>query len=319
MYCDITWPDGTPFACDTRGFLRRAVEEAAREGYTFQFGTEQEFYLFRNDSEGESTRIPYDNAGYMDVGPADRGENIRREICMTLEEMGIYPESSHHEEGRGQNEIDFRYCEALKSADDAMTFRNVVYAIADRNGAGADFSPKPMQDQPGNGMHINFSVKAGDSETGLEPVIAGILAHISDMTLFLNPLQESYRRLGTLMAPGYISWSRENRSTLIRVPAAFGKYERGELRSPDTMANPYLAFGLLIYAGLEGLRQGLVPPPAVNINLFRADRKALHDMERLPATLDEAAEKAAESGFIRLPEEILTAYLERTGLNKYNF
>nr|MCR4892140.1 glutamine synthetase family protein [Lachnospiraceae bacterium] len=195
MYCDITWPDGKPFICDTRGFLKKAIESASRKGYTFRFGTEQEFYLFRNDLEGESTNNPYDNAGYMDIGPEDRGENIRREICITLEQMGIYPESSHHEEGPGQNEIDFRYCEALKSADDALTFRGVVAAIANRNGAMADFSPKPIKGKPGNGMHINFSVKSGNKDISLEPVVAGIMKYIKDMTLFLNPVEDSYERL----------------------------------------------------------------------------------------------------------------------------
>lgn len=313
MYCDITWPDGMPFVCDTRRFLRKAVSDAAGRGYSFRFGTEQEFYLFRDDSEGEGDRIPYDQAGYMDIGPEDRGENIRREICMTLEEMGIYPESSHHEEGPGQNEIDFQYCEALKAADDAMTFRGAVHAVASRNGAAADFSPKPIKDRPGNGMHINFSVRACNKDVSLEPVLAGILAQIRGMTFFMNPVRESYERLGSHMASGYISWARENRSVLIRIPAAFGRYERGELRSPDTMANPYLAYGLMIYAGLEGLEKGLVPPAPVRENLYRAGQETLQGLEKLPESLDQAAEEAAASAFISkyMPPEILNAYLER--------
>ena len=208
MFCDITWQDGTPFECDSRHFLRDAVRKAEDKGYTFY----------------------YDEAGYMDIGPEDRGENIRREICITLEQMGISPESSHHEEGPGQNEIAFRYCDALKSADDAMTFRSVVSAVASRNGATEDFSPKPVKNKPGNGMHINFSVKKDGREVELAPVIAGILKSAAEMTLFFNPAKESYERLGTIKAPGFITWAKENRSTLIRIPAAFGEYKRAELR-----------------------------------------------------------------------------------------
>ena len=313
MYCDITWPDGTPFECDSRRVLREAVREAARRGFRFRFGTEQEFYLFRDEPEEEGARIPYDRAGYMDIGPEDRCENIRREICMTLEQMGIEPESSHHEEGPGQNEIDFRYCDALKSADDAMTFRNVVQAIAGRNGALADFSPKPLPDRPGNGMHINFSVSSRGGEMDLEPMTAGILAHIREMTLFLNQVPESYLRLGSHMAPGTITWGRENRSVLVRIPAAFGKNERGELRSPDASANPYLAFGLVIWACLDGLEKGLQAPPETTVNLFRAGEEALRDLGRLPASREEAAGEAAESAFIRehVPAGILASYLDR--------
>lgn len=313
MYCDITWPDGTPFVCDPRGFLRNAVKEAAEKGYTFRFGTEQEFYLFRDDGENEDLKIPYDKAGYMDIGPDDKCENIRREICMTLEQMGIYPESSHHEEGPGQNEIDFRYCEALKAADDAMTFRSVVHAIANRNGVKADFAPKPLAGRPGSGMHINFSVRAGGKDICLDPVVAGILKHVREMSLFLNPVKESYERLGGLMAPGYITWAKENRSALIRIPAAFGKYERGELRSPDPMANPYLAFGLVIYAGLAGLGERLTPPKPIEGNLYRKQADELSGLKRLPGTLSEAAKEARESAFIgeHMPGELLLAYLER--------
>ena len=312
MYCNITWPDGTPFACDARTFLRNAVDAAAKKGYSFRFGTESEFYLFRNDMEGVNTGIPYDDAGYMDIGPTDRCENIRREICITLEQMGIFAESSHHEEGPGQNEIDFRYCDALKSADDAMTFRSVVSAISNRNGATADFSPKPVEGKAGNGMHINFSVAKGKENVSFEPVVAGILKYVADMTLFLNPSKGSYNRLGSSKAPEYISWARENRSALIRIPAASGEYVRAELRSPDPSANPYLAFGLLIYAGLEGLENGLVPPTAIETNLY-ADGEKNPSLAKLPSSLKDAAELAQTSEFIKkyVPEEILSSYLKR--------
>ena len=158
MYCDISHPDGSPFEADSRGILRRAVKAAAGYGLRFYFGPEMEFYLFKNGPDGERTDSPCDNAGYMDISPLDKGENVRREICLTLSEMGIDPEVSHHEMGPGQNEIDFRYSSALQAADNAATFKWVVEAIANMQGLVADFSPKPLQDQPGNGMHINMSV-----------------------------------------------------------------------------------------------------------------------------------------------------------------
>ena len=298
MYCTITYPDGRIFENDTRSILKRAVARAAEAGYTFYFGAEMEFYLFKLDDNGEPTKIPYDRAGYMDVAPDDKGENVRREVCLTLEQMGIQPESSHHEEGPGQNEIDFRYSDALTAADNAVTFQTVVKTVAARSGLHADFSPKPLPDQPGSGLHINISVKGGDEMT-MPCVIGGILRHIREMTVFLNSTEQSYRRLGSHKAPKYISWSSDNRSQLIRVPAAVGQYRRVELRSADPMANPYLAFALLIYAGLDGLENRRDLPAASNVNLFTAGEEELARYETLPATLDEAAKYAADSSFIR--------------------
>lgn len=196
MFCNITYPNGTPFEYDSRMILKQAIEEASKEGLQFFFGTEQEFYLFQLDDHGEPTKIPYDHAGYMDIAPEDKGENIRREICLTLEQMGIRPESSHHEQGPGQNEIDFRYSDPLTAADNAMTFQTVVKAIALRNGLYADFSPKPLHHQPGNGFHINISVKSAYDQDCMNSMIAGILDKASEMTLFLNPLENSYERFG---------------------------------------------------------------------------------------------------------------------------
>ena len=173
MLCAVKHPDGTPCAADCRALLQRAAADAAQEGITFAFGSEMEFYLFRRDENGEPTRIPYDNAGYMDIAPEDKGENVRREICLTLEQMGIQPERSHHEEGPGQNEIDFRYADPVTAADNAVTFRTVVHTIAARNGLCADFSPKPLAHAPGNGMHVNFSVHAVDGRDVMPEVIAG--------------------------------------------------------------------------------------------------------------------------------------------------
>ena len=309
MFCAVSHPDGTPCDADTRSLLQQAVEEARREELAFSFGSEMEFYLFKRNEDGEPTRIPYDRAGYMDMAPEDKGENVRREICLTLEQMGILPESSHHEEGPGQNEIDFRYSDPLTAADNAIAFRTVVNTIAARNGLWADFSPKPLEDQPGNGMHINFSVR-GTGEDVMPQVIAGILRHVPDMTVFLNTTEGSYRRFGSNKAPRYISWSRENRSQLIRIPAATGEYRRAELRSPDPLCNPYLAFALLIRAGLDGVRQQMPLPPAADVNLYTASADTAAGYRTLPGSLAQAKTEARGSRFIAdsLPETVIGFY-----------
>lgn len=308
MFCSITYPDGRPFECDTRTLLVNAVKEAEKRGYEFRFGAEQEFYLFKLDDEGEPTKIPYDKAGYMDLAPQDRGENIRREICLTLEQMGIVPESSHHEEGPGQNEIDFRYSDPLTAADNVMTLQTIVNTVANRNGLCADFSPKPLSDKPGNGFHINFSVACDESDESAMPrVIAGVLDKAVDMTAFLNQNEKSYDRLGNNKAPKYVSWSSENRSQLVRIPAAIGEYKRAELRSADPSVNPYIAFALIIYAGLYGIENELELPFVADFNLYTADEKTLSEFKRLPETLAQAKKIALESDFIRehIPEKIL--------------
>ena len=305
MFCSITHPDGTPFAHDTRGILKQAVADAAKAGYAFSFGSELEFYLFRLDENGEVTDVPYDQATYMDVAPEDRCENVRREICLTLERMGIQPESSHHEEGPGQNEVDFRYSDPLSAADNAVTFLTVVKTIAARNGLYADFSPRPLEGRPGSGFHINMSVQGG-VEALMHRAMGGILDKITDMTLFLNPTEQSYSRLGAHKAPKYISWSSNNRSQLIRVPAASGEYRRFELRSPDCTANPYLAFALLIWAGLSGIENDIALPEACNVNLHTADSRNV-TLATLPKSLSDAKKCAADSNFIaqHLPQSLI--------------
>ncbi|MBQ3934713.1 MAG: glutamine synthetase [Clostridia bacterium] len=310
MFCRITYPDGKPFECDTRSLLRQASDDAAKEGYTFYFGAEQEFYLFELDEKNEPTKTPYDRAGYMDIAPEDRGENVRREICLTLEQMGIRPESSHHEEGPGQNEIDFRYAEALTAADNVMTFQTVVKTVARRNGLYADFSPKPLPGEPGNGFHINMSVRPDDSGESMVHMIAGVLDRVIPMTVFLDPAEDSYRRLGQCKAPRYVSWSAENRSQLVRIPAAPHEFRRAELRSPDPLANPYIAFALLIRAGLDGIRNQRDLPKPVNINLFKTGAEGVSGLAKLPETLADAKEAARNDGFIKthVPEKILDIY-----------
>lgn len=306
MFCSITYPDGRPFENDVRTMLKTAIAHAREAGYTFSFGPEMEFYLFKLDENGNPTDQPYDQASYMDVAPEDKCENVRREICLTLERMGICPESSHHEEGPGQNEIDFRYSDALSAADNAITFRTIVKMVAARNGLYAEFSPKPLPNQPGSGQHINISIRNG-SEKATNHMLAGILENVADITVFLNPTKQSYHRLGFNKAPQYISWSSENRSQLIRIPAAAGEYRRAELRSPDPMANPYIAYTLLIYAGLYGIQNELELPQPSDVNLFTADAETLAQYKTLPRSLAEARKRALNSPFVQkyLPQPLI--------------
>lgn len=310
LRCFVTYPDGRLFENDTRSILCDAVQRAEEAGLCFSFGPELEFYLFCLDDHGEPTKRPYDRASYMDAAPDDKGEGIRREICMMLQALNIQPEGAHHEEGPGQNEIDFRYADALMAADNAMTFRYVVKTVAARNGLFADFSPHPLEHGPGSGLHINMSVKADTGRDLLPHMIAGILEHVPEITVFLNPTEESYARLGRDKAPKYVSWSSENRSQLVRVPAAEGEFRRAELRSPDPGANPYLAFALLIHAAIDGIELGLPLPPAVDLNLFTADEATLAQYRHLPDSRSEAARLARSSAFVRkhLPQMLIDAY-----------
>ncbi|MDO4961886.1 MAG: glutamine synthetase family protein [Eubacteriales bacterium] len=310
MFCDIRYPDGTPYEKDSRAILKSAVKAARNMNLSVSFGSEFEFYLFNLDEKGRPTKDPIDQAGYMDVAPFDRGENIRREIVLTMKEIGIYPETSHHEEGPGQNEVDFRYSNAITAADNAMNFQTVVHAIAMQNGVYADFSPKPLPDNAGNGLHINMSVNIidGVDDTDYTPYfMAGIIKHIKELSAFLNPVEESYKRLGEKKAPKYISWSHQNRSQLIRIPAAKGQYKRIELRSADPMTNPYIAYALLIYAGLDGIKNRYELPDPVDIDLYNADAAELMNIDQLPGSLEEARKIAVDSTFINsvLPENFL--------------
>lgn len=293
MFCNIKYPDGTPYEKDCRNMLKKAIKAAKDEcNLTLSFGPEVEFYLFKLDENGEPTNIPFDNAGYMDIAPEDKGENIRRDICFTLEQMGITPEASHHEEGPGQNEIDFRYSDALTSADNTATFKWIVRTRAASNGLYADFAPKPLADQAGSGFHINIS---SSDQTKIPAMIAGILKHAEELTYFLNTTENSYNRLGECKAPKYICWGNENRSTMIRVPAT-KKTSRIEIRSADPECNPYLAFTLLIYAAIDGVANNLVPPAPVEENLFETSNSSI---KVLPDTLDLAKKIADESEFVK--------------------
>lgn len=313
MFCRICNPDGSVFINDTRSILIKAVADAKEAGYNFNFGSELEFYLFKLDEKGNRTYIPHDDAGYMDIAPDDRGENVRREICLTLEQMEIVPEGSHHEEGPGQNEIDFEYSDPLTAADRAITFKSVVKTIAARNGLYADFSPKPLTDHPGSGFHVNISVGDGKNGELMPYLISGILDKIREISLFLNPTENSYERLGSFKAPKYVSWSIENRSQLIRIPAAVENFKRLELRSPDPTSNPYIGFALLIYACIEGLDGHLPLPEPADINFYTASEEILSRFKSLPLSLEEAKKTAAASDFVNkhLPSSLIDAYLNK--------
>ncbi len=309
FYCDIRHPDGRTFDGDGRALLRRAVADLEQAGYRCQIGAECEFYLFETDEHQNPTGTPHDRAGYFDTAPMDRGENIRREICLTMEEMGLRPESSHHEQGPGQNEVDFAYTGALTAADNLVTFKSLVRVLAAQNGLYASFMPKPLKKYSGSGLHVNMSlqkdgqnifVPAGQGHSPqAESFIAGILDRIAEITLFCNPLTNSYRRLGAFEAPKYISWSHQNRSQLIRIPAAQGEKARMELRSPDPSCNPYVVFALLIWAGLEGIVQQKPLGAPLDLNTYSADKAALSGVQPLPDSLGRALQLAQQSDFVR--------------------
>jgi len=321
FYCDIRNPDGSQFWGDTRAMLKSVIKRIGQEGYLCNIGAECEFYLFKTDEGGEPTTVPFDDGGYLDVSPLDKGENVRREICLCLEEMGIKPETSHHEQGPGQNEIDFKFSDVLSCADNLTTFKQVVKSIAARNGLYASFSPKALPDKSGSGLHINLSLsKDGDNLfegfdyknlKEIESFIAGILQKTPEMTAFLNPLPNSYERFGSFEAPKYVSWSHGNRSQLVRIPAAHGERMRMELRSPDPATNPYIAFALVVSAGYYGIENNLLLPESVNADLYTADKSVTDALVHLPGSLEAAIRLAEGSEFIKstIGTDILSSFI----------
>lgn len=319
LLCEVYRPGGEPFAGNCRGFLRDVVSRYRQLGLTVNLGAECEFYLFERDDRGRPTRIPIDRGGYFDVAPLDAGENMRREICLTMEAMGFAPEHSHHESGHGQNEIDFHYTAPMKAADNLIIFKQIVRAVAARSGLHASFLPKPLADQAGSGLHVNLSLLqdgknlfenelASDSLPG--HFMAGILAHVGELAAFTNPIPNSYARFGSCEAPRYVSWSRQNRSQLVRIPAVSGENRRMELRSPDPSCNPYLAFAMILAAGLDGIERRLALPEPVNCNLFLSGNAA--GLEELPRSLEQAVQTATGSEFVRetLPRGLAERYFE---------
>ena len=327
LICDVYDPEGNPFPGDPRYVLKRAVAEAAKEGYTFHVGPECEFFLFQSDENGLPTTITHEQAGYFDIGPTDFGENARRDIVMTLEDMGFVVEASHHEVAPAQHEIDFQYGEALDTADKIITFKLAVKSIAKQHGLHATFMPKPVYGVAGSGMHINMSLfkdgknifADGQDVNGLSReayyFIGGLLKHMKAITAIVNPLINSYKRLVPgYEAPVHIAWSAKNRSPLIRVPAAKGESTRIELRSPDPSANPYLAFAVCLRAGLEGIKEKIDPPCSVNCNIYEMtkEQKNKFGIEEIPGTLTEAIEALEKDSLIRevLGEHVFQKYLE---------
>ena len=327
IICDIYTADKKPFEGDPRYILEKAVADAKSMGYRFDVGPECEFFLFNQDEDGQPTTESTERAGYFDLGPVDLGENARRDMVLTLEDMGFEIEASHHEVAPAQHEIDFRYDEALKTADNIMTFKLAVKTIAKRHGMFASFMPKPKYGVNGSGMHVNMSLsKDGknifdnpDGKMGLSEeafwFIGGIMKHMKGMAIITNPLVNSYKRLVPgYEAPIYIAWSVTNRSPLVRIPASRGAGTRVELRSPDSSANPYLVLAACLEAGLDGIRNKIVPPEAVTENVFemRLSQKVKLGIESLPADLEEAIEEFEKDDYIKnvLGRHITEKYLE---------
>jgi len=327
LICDVHRPSGEPFEGDPRYILKKGIKEAADMGYTFYVGPECEFFLFHTDDNGLPTTTTHEKAGYFDLGPLDLGENARRDMVLNLEDMGFVVEASHHEVAPAQHEIDFRYDEALATADNIMTFKLAVRSIAKRHGLHATFMPKPVFGVNGSGMHTNMSLSKdgknifadeknplGLSEEAYQ-FIAGILAHMKGMTVITNPIVNSYKRLVPgYEAPVYIAWSATNRSPLIRIPATRGEGTRIELRCPDPTCNPYLTLAVCLAAGLDGIRRKLTPPASVDHNIFKmseAEKKAC-GIEKLPTDLSEAITELEKDTFIQgvLGEHVTKKYLE---------
>lgn len=314
LICDIYKPDGEPFEGDPRYILKKVIKEAQDMGFSFNVGPECEFFLFHTDDNGNPTTISHEKAGYFDLGPIDLGENARRDMIFNLESMGFEIEASHHEVAPAQHEIDFKYEDALKTADNIMTFKLTVKSVAKRHGLHATFMPKPKFGINGSGMHTNMSLSkdgknvfADESDShGLSKTaynfIAGLMEHIKAITIITNPLVNSYKRLVPgYEAPVYIAWSAKNRSPLIRIPASKGESTRVELRSPDSATNPYLALAVCLAAGLDGIKRNLTPPKNIDKNIFDLS-VAEHEeigLEKLPGNLNEAIMELEKDEFIQ--------------------
>ena len=328
LICDVYTPDGKPFEGDPRWILKKTIKEANEMGYRFDVGPECEFFLFHTDDNGLPTTLSHEKAGYFDLGPNDLGENIRRDMVLTLEEMGFEIEASHHEVAPAQHEIDFKYDEVLKTADNIQSFKMTVKTIAKRHGLYATFMPKPKFGISGSGMHINMSLATEEGKNifadengkiGLSDdayhFIAGIMKHARGMSAITNPLVNSYKRLVPgYEAPVYIAWSAKNRSPLIRIPASRGNGTRVELRNPDPTANPYLVLALCLAAGLDGIKNKIEVPESVDCNIYEmtpGERRAA-GIENMPADLKEAVDCLVADEFLCsvLGEHITTKYVE---------
>ncbi|HPR79235.1 MAG TPA: glutamine synthetase family protein, partial [Candidatus Limiplasma sp.] len=313
LLCDVLTADGKPYAADPRAILRQATEEAERKGLTVRIGSECEFYFFEADEQGNITTRPQDQAGYLDVSPLDRGEDVRREISLTLASMNIQPESSHHERGPGQNEIDFHRADPMTSADHQVAFHNAVRTIAAHYGLRASFMPKPLTDEVGNAFHINlsfyrdrnnlFRMENGALTAEAASAMAGVLNRLPDMTLFLNPIPNSYDRLTDEDSPNRVCWSTARGRSAVKLPLPQNRFARMQVASPDPTCNPYLAYALVIRAALEGIENREELPPSAGRDWQNAPM--------LPESLTEAIVAAGNSQFIArsLPREVTEAFL----------
>jgi glutamine synthetase len=336
LICDVYKVNGEPFEGDPRYILRKTIQEAEAMGYIFDVGPELEFFLFHVEESGQPTTITNERAGYFDLGPLDFGENARRDMVLTLEEMGLSVEASHHEVAPAQHEIDIKYNDALTTADNIMTFKLVARTIAKRHGLHATFMPKPKYGVDGSGMHVNMSLKKDGRNIFEDPsdrlglsqeayyFIAGIMKHIESMAAITNPLVNSYKRLvPNYEAPVYVAWSVSNRSPLIRIPANRGTSTRLELRNPDPAANPYLTLALCLAAGLDGIKNKLTPPDSIDCNVFEmTDEERLQlGVRRLPLNLCEAVSDLENSEFVKgvLGEHISKKYIEAKKVEWENY
>ena len=303
LICDVYTPDDEPFAGCPRGTLQKVLKEAKEMGYSVNVGPEAEFFLFHTDEHGRPTTLTHDQGGYFDLSPVDLGENARRDMVMTLQEMGFEIEASHHEVAVGQHEIDFKYDEALATADKLITFKFVVRTIAQRHGLHATFMPKPIFGINGSGMHTHQSLFKNGENVFYDPngprqmsemayqYMGGLLQHAKAFTAITNPTINSYKRLVPgYEAPVYLAWSEKNRSPLIRIPARRGEGTRLEVRSPDPSANPYLALAVMIQAGLDGIKNKTQAPAPVDKNIYDLTEKQRDEMgiASLPGSLKEA-------------------------------
>lgn len=336
LICDIYNPDGTPFDGCPRNNLKRAIKEAKKLGYEINVGPECEFFLFKRDKNGRPECITHDAAGYYDVGPDDMGEDLRGEMIETLRKMGFEIEASHHEVAEGQHEIDFKYADALTTADNVVTFRIAVKSIAAKYGLHATFMPKPIFGVNGSGMHVNFSLSKKGENAFLDESkpyqlsqealwsIGGVLKHIRNITAITNPLVNSYKRLVPgYEAPVYLAWSAANRSALLRVPAKRGNATRVELRSPDPSCNPYLAFAAILTAALDGINNKIEPPAPAEQNIYQLTEKERKKfkIDSLPGSLIEAIELMEKSDVAKeaLGQHIFSEFISAKKVEWNNF
>ncbi|MHB8170587.1 MAG: type I glutamate--ammonia ligase [Thermincolia bacterium] len=327
LICDIYNSDGTPFAGDPRGNLKRVLAEVAQLGFIMNVGPEAEFFLFHKDENGVPTTHTHDKGGYFDLAPVDLGENARRDMVLTLEQMGFEIEASHHEVAEGQHEIDFKYADALSTADRIVTFKTVVRTIAQQHGLHATFMPKPVFGINGSGMHCNLSLFEGEENIFFDPkaefqlsetamfFIGGLIKHARAIAAITNPLVNSYKRLVPgYEAPVYVAWSPRNRSPLIRIPAKRGLSTRVEMRNPDPATNPYLALAVMLAAGIDGIKNKIQPPAPTERNIYNMNAAEREEagIASLPASLYEAIEELGKDPVVKaaLGEHIFNKYTE---------